>query len=144
MEATLGHHGYSEVTLSCVEQSRAAGCLVFIVLFKVSSVGERKIFHYILRFHVWRTMSYTNKRMDQQEKKTYSFLRLILTDKGVVRKEAKLKDLARPGNCYTTSQGQVMKKRPGSAWWKPLEDEGYFYKVCLCRFLSMSTLHIWW
>lgn len=42
--------------------------------------------------------------------------RLIFTDKDVVRKEAKLKELVRPRHCYITSQGQVLKKRPGSTW----------------------------
>lgn len=36
--------------------------------------------------------------MDQEEK-NHDIFRLIFTDKGAVRKEAKCKELARPGHC---------------------------------------------
>lgn len=54
-------------------------------------------------------------------------------DRDGVRKEAKVKELVRTRHCYITSYGQVLKKRPGSTWWEWLEDEGYFYKICLCQ-----------
>lgn len=57
VEAIVGHHGYSEATLSCGQQSRAAVCLVSIFLFKVSSFGERKLFYYILSFSIQKNMN---------------------------------------------------------------------------------------
>ena len=70
---------------------------------------------------------------------------------GVHGKEMKLKEVARHWELYTIltkergvglqetiNCGEVPRKYMGEL----MEDKGYFSKVCLCRFISVSTFHL--